>query len=65
MAAIADELGGDVIVCATHGRGALAGALLGSFTHRLLHVARCPVLVVPHAHVRSERETLERHEVRA
>lgn len=46
VAAIADELGGDVIVCGTRGRGALAGAFLGSFTQRLLHVAPCPVLAV-------------------
>ena len=50
VAAIAAELGGDVIVCGTRGQGALAGAFLGSFTQRLLHVAPCPVLAV------SERE---------
>jgi nucleotide-binding universal stress UspA family protein len=50
VAAIAAELGGDVIVCGTRGHGALAGAFLGSFTQRLLHIAPCPVLAV------SERE---------
>jgi nucleotide-binding universal stress UspA family protein len=46
VAAIAAELGGNVIVCGTRGHGALAGAFLGSFTQRLLHVAPCPVLAV-------------------
>jgi nucleotide-binding universal stress UspA family protein len=47
VASIAGELEGDVIVCGTHGLGAFAGAFLGSFTQRLLHVAPCPVLAVP------------------
>jgi len=41
------ELGGDIIVCGTRGLGAFAGAFLGSFTQRLLHVAPCPILAVP------------------
>jgi nucleotide-binding universal stress UspA family protein len=44
---VAEELDADLIVCGTHGAGALAGAVFGSFAHRLLHVAPCPVLVVP------------------
>ena len=47
VAAAAAELGGDVIVCGTRGFGAFAGAFLGSFTQRLLHVAQCPVVAVP------------------
>lgn len=47
VAAVAEELNGDVIVCGTRGLGALSGALVGSFTKRLLHVARCPVFAVP------------------
>ena len=50
VAETAAELGGDVIVCGTRGRGALAGMFLGSFTQRLLHVAKCPVLAVPESH---------------
>jgi nucleotide-binding universal stress UspA family protein len=47
VASIAAEAGADVIVCVTRGRTPLAGAFLGSFTVRLLHVAPCPVLAVP------------------
>lgn len=47
VAAVAEELDADVIVCGTRGHGALAGAVVRSFGHRLLHVARCPVVVVP------------------
>jgi nucleotide-binding universal stress UspA family protein len=50
VAAVAEELGADLIVCGTRGLGAVSGAL-GSFTQRLLHVAPCPVLAVgPHGH---------------
>ena len=44
---IAKEEGADLIVAGRHGHSAL-GALLGSVTQRLLGVAECPVLVVPH-----------------
>jgi nucleotide-binding universal stress UspA family protein len=36
----------DLIVIATHGRGALTSALLGSTTDRVVHRAPCPVLTV-------------------
>jgi nucleotide-binding universal stress UspA family protein len=42
----------DLIVAGTHGRSGLAGLLLGSETQRLLHLARCPVLIVPSAEMR-------------
>ena len=47
VAEAAAELGGDIIVCGTRGLDAVAGAFLGSFTQRLLHVATCPVVAVP------------------
>ena len=43
----ADRHGADVIVVATRGHTAIGGLLLGSVTQRLLHIAHCPVLVVP------------------
>ena len=36
-----------VIVVGTHGEGPIAGALLGSVPHKLLHRSSVPVLVVP------------------
>jgi nucleotide-binding universal stress UspA family protein len=36
----------DVIVIATHGRGFISHAILGSTTERVIRRAECPVLVV-------------------
>ena len=44
---IADRTGADLIVTGTRGRTSVAGVLLGSVTHRLLHIAKRPVLAVP------------------
>jgi len=49
IADLARELGSDVIVVGTRGHSAVAGAMLGSVTQRLLHEASCPVLAVPPA----------------
>ena len=43
----ANEENADLIVAGTRGRSTISGLLLGSTTHRLLHIAPCPVLVVP------------------
>jgi nucleotide-binding universal stress UspA family protein len=43
----AREEGADAIVAGTRGHGPVTGVLLGSVTHRLLHIATCPVLVIP------------------
>lgn len=44
---IARENGGDLIVVGTRGHSAVVGAMIGSVTQRLLHVAHCAVLAVP------------------
>lgn len=45
----AEEYDADVIVVGSKGQGALAGAILGSTTYKLLHRSEVPVLVVPSA----------------
>ena len=47
IAQIAHDHEANVIVIAGRGRSPFVGAVLGSVTQRLLHVADCPVLVVP------------------
>jgi nucleotide-binding universal stress UspA family protein len=47
IADTATDGGAEVIVVGTRGHTPLRGLLLGSVTQRLLHIAPCPVLVVP------------------
>ena len=42
---LAEELGCELICLGTHGRGAVAGVLLGSVAGKVLHLARTPVLL--------------------
>ena len=46
IAACAAEQGCDAIVMGTHGRGAVAGLLLGSVATRVVHVVPVPVTLV-------------------
>jgi nucleotide-binding universal stress UspA family protein len=47
IAEVAEEVRADLIVCGTRGLGFVKGAFLGSVAQRLMHVAPCPVLVIP------------------
>jgi nucleotide-binding universal stress UspA family protein len=55
----------DVIVTGTRGHTALAGVIVGSVAQRLLHVAPCPVLVVPPPHGPSGQGTVRAEQVAA
>lgn len=46
IVSLAEEHGVDLIVMATHGRGFISHALLGSTAERVLRHAPCPVLIV-------------------
>lgn len=44
----AEERGADLIVMATHGRGAISHLLMGSTAEKVVRKASCPVLTVKH-----------------
>jgi nucleotide-binding universal stress UspA family protein len=44
---IADDVGANLIVVGSRGRGRIASALLGSVSRALARDARCPVMIVP------------------
>jgi nucleotide-binding universal stress UspA family protein len=46
LVAYADEANASLIVIGTRGRGDFASLVLGSTSHRALHLAKCDVLVV-------------------
>jgi nucleotide-binding universal stress UspA family protein len=46
LVAYADEVGASLLVVGTRGRGELASLILGSTSHRAIHLSRCDVLVV-------------------
>jgi nucleotide-binding universal stress UspA family protein len=47
IAGTAGDVGAELVIVGSRGRSPVTGALLGSVTQRLLHIATCPVLVVP------------------
>jgi nucleotide-binding universal stress UspA family protein len=47
LAETAERIGADLIITGTRGHTTVAGLLVGSVTQRLLHLARCPLLVIP------------------
>jgi nucleotide-binding universal stress UspA family protein len=48
IAQYARDLGIDLIIVGTHGRGAMAHLLMGSVAERVVRTAPCPVLTVRH-----------------
>jgi nucleotide-binding universal stress UspA family protein len=49
IADVAREVNADVIIVGTRGHRQIASLIIGSVTHKLLHMTPCPVLAVPPA----------------
>jgi nucleotide-binding universal stress UspA family protein len=47
LAEVAQRDGADVIVIGTRGHSAAASVLTGGVAHRLLHIAHCPLVIIP------------------
>lgn len=56
---VAEEVGVDVVVVGSHGRGWFKRMVMGSTSRHVVHHARCPVLVVPHVEGREHGEAGE------
>ena len=54
-----DTHGTDLMVVGTHGHGPVRRFLLGSVAERLIRMARCPVLAVPHESLRAKPAATE------
>lgn len=65
IAGVAREENADVIVVGTRGHRQIASLIIGSVTHKLLHMTPCPVLAVPPAATGDAFENTESHAVAA
>jgi nucleotide-binding universal stress UspA family protein len=61
IAQVARDVAADAIVVGTRGHGPIAGAVIGSVTQQLLHLAPCPVLAVPPAKKVAKRSRKAEH----
>jgi nucleotide-binding universal stress UspA family protein len=55
LAEVADDLGAELIVVGSRGRGAWRSAVLGSVSSDVARLARCPVMIVPERAAESSR----------
>lgn len=67
IAALADEIGADLLIVGSRGRSELAGAVIGSVSRRLSHLTQQPILIVTgdRAVRRRRRSLLQRAPVAA
>lgn len=65
IADVAAKEAADVIVVGTRGHRQIASMFIGGVTHRLLHLATCPVLAVPPARTGSAAQSKDTESVAA